>query len=73
MTSDITLQFVLSEYGRTAPTLDDVERLYIIHVYDMCRGRVHLAAKILRIDPKTLYMRLRRYGKHLTRKDRGVK
>ncbi|MEJ2721266.1 MAG: sigma-54 dependent transcriptional regulator [bacterium] len=43
-------------------TLEDVERRYIRHVLKMTGGNKTLAARILGLDRKTLYRKLRRFG-----------
>jgi two-component system response regulator HydG len=43
--------------------MEEVERRYIQHVLDAAGGNRTLAARILGFDRKTLYRKLRRYGK----------
>lgn len=43
-------------------TLDEVRRRHVVHVLDACGGNRSEAAKILGVDRKTLYRRLRRWG-----------
>jgi two-component system, NtrC family, response regulator HydG len=43
-------------------TLDEVRRRYVIHVLEACRGNQTGAARVLQIDRKTLYRRLRQWG-----------
>jgi len=43
-------------------TLDEVRRRHVVHVLDQCGGNRSEAAKILGVDRKTLYRRLRRWG-----------
>jgi transcriptional regulator of acetoin/glycerol metabolism len=48
------------------PSLDDVQRDYVMHVLEVCRGiRTH-AARVLQIDRKTLYRMLKRYELRLS-------
>jgi two-component system, NtrC family, response regulator HydG len=42
--------------------LADVERTYIEHVWRECGGNLSLTARVLDLDRKTVYERLRRYG-----------
>ena len=44
------------------PTLDELERLYLIHVLAAAGGHRTRAAEILKIDRKTLYRMAARYG-----------
>jgi len=43
-------------------TLDEIRRRHVVHVLDACGGNRSEAAKILGVDRKTLYRRLRRWG-----------
>ena len=43
------------------PTLEDVERRYVLHVLEVVRGNKSLAAKVLGLDRRTLYRKLERY------------
>ncbi|MCH7721314.1 MAG: hypothetical protein IH988_10065 [Planctomycetes bacterium] len=45
-------------------SLADVERQHILRVYDALNRNKTQTARILEIDVKTLYNRLRRYGLH---------
>jgi len=56
-------QIVLSsdDPGELVP-LEEVERRYILRVLEACGGRRMEAARILRLDRKTLYRKLERYG-----------
>jgi two-component system, NtrC family, response regulator AtoC len=47
--------------GELVP-LDEVERRYILRVLDACGWRRMEAARILKLDRKTLYRKLERYG-----------
>ena len=42
--------------------LSEVKRGYILRVLDACNGQRTAAAQVLRIDRKTLYRQLKRYG-----------
>jgi len=44
------------------PTMDEVERRYVLRVLDAVHGNKALAARILGFDRKTLYRKLERYG-----------
>jgi two-component system response regulator HydG len=44
------------------PTMDEVERRYVLRVMDRVQGNKALAARILGFDRKTLYRKLERYG-----------
>ncbi|MCA1662992.1 MAG: sigma-54 dependent transcriptional regulator [Myxococcales bacterium] len=44
------------------PTLDEVEKRYILRVMDSVHGNKALASRILGLDRKTLYRKLERYG-----------
>jgi two-component system, NtrC family, response regulator AtoC len=43
-------------------SMDEVERRYVLRVYEATAGNKSLAAKILGFNRKTLYSKLRRYG-----------
>lgn len=43
-------------------TLDEIRRRHVVKVLDACGGNRSEAAKILGVDRKTLYRRLRRWG-----------
>ena len=43
-------------------TLDEIRRRHVIKVLEACGGNRSEAAKILGVDRKTLYRRLRRWG-----------
>ena len=45
-------------------SLADVERQHILRVYDSLNRNKTRTARVLEIDIKTLYNRLRRYGLH---------
>jgi DNA-binding NtrC family response regulator len=42
--------------------MEEVERRYILHVVRSVEGNKTLAARILGLDRKTLYRKLRQYG-----------
>src|SRR6185503_3250717 len=44
------------------PTLDEVERRYILRVMQSVHGNKALASRVLGLDRKTLYRKLDRYG-----------
>ena len=44
------------------PTLDDLERRYLLHVLDAANGNRTRAAEILGIDRRTLYRMAERFG-----------
>jgi DNA-binding NtrC family response regulator len=44
------------------PTLDEVERRYILRVMETVHGNKALASRVLGLDRKTLYRKLERYG-----------
>jgi two-component system response regulator HydG len=44
------------------PTMDEVERRYVLRVLEAVQGNKALAARILGFDRKTLYRKLERYG-----------
>ena len=52
--------------GSTNPTelvsMEEMERRYILHVLQTVAGNRTLAARVLRLDRKTLYRKLRQYG-----------
>jgi two-component system response regulator HydG len=43
-------------------TLDEVRRRHVVKILEACGGNRSEAAKILGVDRKTLYRRLRRWG-----------
>jgi len=43
-------------------TLDEVRRRHVVKILEACNGNRSEAAKILGVDRKTLYRRLRRWG-----------
>ena len=43
-------------------TMDEVERRYVLRVFELTGGNKSLAAKVLGFNRKTLYRKLRRYG-----------
>jgi len=44
------------------PTLDDLERRYLLHVLDAAKGNRTRAAEILGVDRRTLYRMAERFG-----------
>ncbi len=42
--------------------MDEIERRYILHVLESVEGNKTTAAKILGLDRKTLYRKLKQYG-----------
>ena len=53
---------LVSERPPANPTLDTIERAYILWVLEAERGNKARAAEVLGIDPSTLYRKLARYG-----------
>ncbi len=53
---------VASDDPGELPTLDEVERRYILRVMQSVHGNKALASRILGLDRKTLYRKLERYG-----------
>jgi two-component system response regulator HydG len=53
---------LVSERVRTNPTLDSIERAYILWVLQSVGGNKTRAADVLGIDPSTLYRKLSRFG-----------
>jgi DNA-binding protein Fis len=51
------------------PTLDDLERRYLVHVLDVTHGNRTRAAEILGIDRRTLYRMAERFGVNLKEND----
>jgi DNA-binding NtrC family response regulator len=52
------------------PTLDEVERRYLLHVLDQVRGNRTRAAEVMGIDRRTLYRMAERFGIDLKDDDR---
>jgi transcriptional regulator of acetoin/glycerol metabolism len=48
------------------PTLDDLERRYLLHVLEAANGNRTRAAEILGVDRRTLYRMAERFGIALT-------
>ena len=48
------------------PTLDELERRYLLHVLDASKGNRTRAAEILGVDRRTLYRMAERFGIPLT-------
>ena len=53
---------LVSEAGQSNPTLDTIERAYIMWVLENEGGNKPRTAEVLGIDPSTLYRKLSRYG-----------
>jgi two-component system response regulator HydG len=53
---------LVSERPATNPTLELIERAYILWVLEAEGGNKARAAEVLGIDPSTLYRKLNRYG-----------
>jgi two-component system response regulator HydG len=53
---------LVAERTPTNPTLEAVERAYIMWVLQSESGNKSRAAEVLGIDPSTLYRKLSRYG-----------
>ncbi len=53
---------LVSDRVRTNPTLDSIERAYIMWVLQSVGGNKTRAADVLGIDPSTLYRKLSRFG-----------
>jgi two-component system response regulator HydG len=53
---------LVSEANRANPTLDTIERAYIMWVLENEGGNKPRTAEVLGIDPSTLYRKLSRYG-----------
>jgi two-component system response regulator HydG len=53
---------LISERAPTNPTLEVIERAYILWVLEAEGGNKARAAEVLGIDPSTLYRKLNRYG-----------
>ena len=53
---------VVVEAFADLPSLDELERRYLIHVLEAARGNRTRAAEILKIDRRTLYRMAARYG-----------
>jgi transcriptional regulator of acetoin/glycerol metabolism len=47
------------------PTLDDLERRYLLHVLEAANGNRTRAAEILGVDRRTLYRMAERFGVEL--------
>jgi DNA-binding NtrC family response regulator len=48
--------------GQLVP-MEEIERRYILHVLETVNGNKSTAARILRLDRKTLYRKLAGFGK----------
>jgi two-component system response regulator HydG len=53
---------LVSDSAQTNPTLDTIERAYILWVLENEGGNKPRTAEVLGIDPSTLYRKLTRYG-----------
>jgi transcriptional regulator of acetoin/glycerol metabolism len=51
-----------NHYPAPLATLADVTRDHVLMVLEACGGRQTLAATVLKIDRKTIYRMLRRWG-----------
>jgi DNA-binding NtrC family response regulator len=54
------------------PSLDELEKQYVLRVVDVCGGAKKRAARILGIDRKTLYRKLVRWGVQTTPDDQAL-
>jgi transcriptional regulator with PAS, ATPase and Fis domain len=45
-------------------SLEEIERQYVGHVIERCNGNMSRAAEVLRIDRRTLYRMMERFGNH---------
>ena len=52
----------LIERAPELPSLEEIERRYILRVFEAVHGNKSQAALVLGLDRKTLYRRLERYG-----------
>ena len=52
----------LSALFEDLPSLDELERRYLLYILDVASGNRTRAAEILRIDRRTLYRMIERYG-----------
>lgn len=43
-------------------TLDEIERRHVLRVLEQCGGNRTIASRILKLDRKTLYRKLLRWG-----------
>jgi two-component system response regulator AtoC len=57
---------VAAEDPEQLPTMDEVERRYVLRVMEAVHGNKALAARVLGFDRKTLYRKLERYGVRTT-------
>ena len=55
-------RFHLSELYADLPSLDELEKRYLLHVLEKANGNRTKAAEILGVDRRTLYNKLRQYG-----------
>ncbi len=60
--SDFPLQVTAPAVPEGSMALDDVERLHIQHVLEVCDWNQTRAAKVLGIDRVTLYNKIKKYG-----------
>jgi DNA-binding NtrC family response regulator len=51
--------------------LEEIERLYILHVLQRCNGNMSRAAEVLEIDRRTLYRMVERLGGRESRPTAG--
>ena len=52
----------LSALFEDLPSLDELERRYLLYILDVAGGNRTRAAEILRVDRRTLYRMIERYG-----------
>lgn len=57
-----TSEPVATEPTEALESLSEIERRHILKALEVCRGQRALAARVLGVDRKTLYRRLRAYG-----------
>jgi transcriptional regulator with PAS, ATPase and Fis domain len=58
---DLSIPAVVSELG-TNPSLEEMEKNYILRVLKEANGNQSKASQLLGIDRKTLYLKLKKYG-----------
>jgi two-component system response regulator AtoC len=60
---DLSIAAVPAAAGKNSqPSLDEMEKDYILRILEEAGGNQSKASQILRIDRKTLYLKLKRYG-----------
>jgi two-component system response regulator HydG len=60
--SERTAQPLVSERTAVNPTMETIERAYIMWVLESEQGNKTRAAEVLGIDPSTLHRKLSRFG-----------